>query len=406
MDKELVLKQIYTDLNELCINVGNRHVGSSGNLKAAMYAANRLASSGFKVTKPEFNCIDWEKGEIVLKSADESIEAFISPYSPSCDFERFFETVNNIEELERKDFSGKIAVFHGEICKEQIMPKNFVFYNPDGHKRINQILDEKKPVAVIAITSHNPELAGGQYPFPLFEDGDFNIPSAFLTEEEGAKLLSHKGSKITLKIESQRIPSKGFNVIGHKDGYDNRKIVFCAHIDAKKNTPGALDNATGVTTLFALADNLENYAGKYQVEILLVNGEDYYAAPGQMSYISENQLQFEQIVLAINIDCAGYSKGKTGYCCLECNSNLSQIVDQAFENNQQFMTSEPWYQSDHGWFIQYGVPAVAVTSENFMELTTNVTHTPKDSIEKVDSNKLYEIVFALRELINLLNTQL
>jgi aminopeptidase YwaD len=226
MEKTTVLKQISSDLKELCVNNGNRHVGSPGNRGAANYVAGRMSSAGFEVVKPEFDCIDWEHGEIILRTGAEQVEAFIGPYSPSCEIESLFETVANIEELANKDFSGKIAVFYDQLCKEQIAPRNYVFYNPDEHQQLIRLLDQKQPLAVIAVTSHNPELAGGQYPFPLFEDGDFDIPSAYLTEDEGYKLLYHKGSRIYLKIDSRRIPAVGFNVIGNKRGFENRKIVF------------------------------------------------------------------------------------------------------------------------------------------------------------------------------------
>jgi aminopeptidase YwaD len=403
MEKEWLLRQIKTDLTQVCVNSGNRHVGSPGNIEAGNFVAERMKQAGFQVKKPEFDCIDWEHGAIILRSGRSPMEAFIGPYSPSCELESYLVTAANVNELASKDSSGKIALFHGELCREQIIPRNFEFYNPDKHQRINRLLDEKKPLAVIAITSRNPELAGGQYPFPLFEDGDFDIPSAYLTEEEGEMLLSNQNTPVYLKIESRRIPSRGFNVIGSKQGSGTGKIVFCAHFDAKKNSPGALDNGTGVVALLALAELLKGYTGKYDIELLAVNGEDYYAAPGQMNYISSNREKFDRIVLAVNIDGAGFIDGKTSYCCLECNENIKLAAAKAFGDGKQFVIAEPWYQSDHGWFVQYGVPAVAITSENFEYLTTEITHTPKDSIEKVNISRISEIAYALNELIKELN---
>jgi len=404
MNRETVLTQIAADLDELCCN-GDRHVGSPGNRRAGEYAGRRMAAAGFAVAKPEFDCIDWEHGEIFLTVGGETVEAFISPYSPACEVAGEFTTAASIEELENGDFAGRIAVLHGALCREQIMPRNFVFYNPEEHQRIIRLMDAKMPLAVVAVTSRNPELAGGQYPFPLFEDGDFDIPSAYLTEEEGRKILSRQGSALALKIASRRIPSKGFNVIGSKAGSDKRKIVFCAHIDAKKNTPGALDNATGVAVLLNLADRLQWYAGKYGIELLAVNGEDYYAAPGQMQYIAVNRESFGRIVLAVNTDVAGYIHGKTSYCCFGCADSVREAVEAAFGDGTQYVPAEPWYQSDHAWFAMHGVPAVAVTSEKFMDLTTEITHTPADSIEKVDIGRIYGITCAMEELIKRLNEQ-
>jgi aminopeptidase YwaD len=128
VEKEMVLKQIRTNLTELCVNISNRHVGSPGNSKAGEYTAQRLSSAGFTVAKPEFDCIDWEQGEIILKIGGIPVEAFISPYSPSCEIDGLFEIAANMEELANRNFSGKIAVFHGELCKEQVMPRNYVNY--------------------------------------------------------------------------------------------------------------------------------------------------------------------------------------------------------------------------------------------------------------------------------------
>ena len=46
------------------------------------------------------------------------------------------ETACNIDELAAKDFKDKIAVLQGDLCKAQLMPKNFVFHNPDHHKNL------------------------------------------------------------------------------------------------------------------------------------------------------------------------------------------------------------------------------------------------------------------------------
>jgi hypothetical protein len=70
------------------------------------------------------------------------------------------------------------------------------------------------------------------------------------------------------------------------------------------------------------------------------------------------------------------------------------------------LLGEPWYQSDHGLFIQHHRPALAITSERFMELTTYITHTPKDRPEIVDMNKLVLIAMALRDLLLSLNRYL
>ena len=47
-------------------------------------------------------------------------------------------------------------------------------------------------------------MAGGVYPFPLIEDGDFDIPSVYLTAEEGERLAQFLGATATLTIDAER----------------------------------------------------------------------------------------------------------------------------------------------------------------------------------------------------------
>ena len=51
-------------------------------------------------------------------------------------------------------------------------------------------------------------------------------------------------------------------------------------------TPGALDNASGTTVLLLLAELLADYRGSLGVDIVAINGEDYYSAPGEIVYLS------------------------------------------------------------------------------------------------------------------------
>ena len=64
-------------------------------------------------------------------------------------------TGTTFAELENCQCKGKILRMRGEICAEQLMPKNFVFYDPDHHKKIYSLLEEKQPAAIVAATEKN-----------------------------------------------------------------------------------------------------------------------------------------------------------------------------------------------------------------------------------------------------------
>jgi aminopeptidase YwaD len=290
---------------------------------------------------------------------------------------------------------------YGKIAKEQLMPKNFVFYNPEEHQQIISSLENSKVKAIISATGRNPSLAGGVYPFPLIEDGDFNIPSVYMTEEEGMRLISSIGKQAILKSVSKRIPSNGCNVIGNIVKEASERIVITAHIDAKKGSPGATDNATGVAVLLILAELLKDYSGNKQIEIVALNGEDYYAASGQMNYIKENRGNFNNILLNINIDGAAYKEGKTTFSFFDLSEDFLQKAMKTINGFPNITEGIKWSQGDHSIFLQYGRPAMAISSQWFTENSEgqNITHTSKDNLEIVDFAKVIEIAEVLNVFI-------
>lgn len=386
-------------LYKLVMEIPNRRVGSPGNRLATDYFSEVISEYGFKTECQDFDCIDWTYGEINLVIGDESFDALISPYSLGCKIYAPLVVASSVGELEEVNTKEKILLLCGDITKEQLMPKNFIFYNPEQHKHIYRLLEEKMPAAIIAATSRNPELAGGIYPFPLIEDGDFDIPSVYMTEEEGERLVEFANHRAYLAFEAERIPATGCNVIARKGFETGKKVVIWAHIDCKDNTPGALDNGTGVVVLLLLAELLAKFRGTLGLEIVALNGEDYYSAPGEVDYLKRYANKFPEIVLGVNLDAPGYIKGKTAYSLYETPDVVDSLVHRIFSTYEDISEGDQWYQGDHTIFVMNQRPALAITSDHFMELSTYVTHTPKDHPDLVDTGKLVDIAFALRELI-------
>jgi aminopeptidase YwaD len=338
-------------------------------------------------------------GKTSLVYGDRDFEVFISQFSPACDITEELVTASTVEELESCRCKDKILLMKGPICTEQLMPKNFVFYNPDHHKKIYALLEEKQPAAIITATERNPELVGALYPFPLIEDGDFNIPSVYCKDVVGQELLAGSEEVFHLTIEAKRLPATACNVIARKNQTAAQKIAVSAHIDAYWSTPGALDNASGTVVLLLLAEMLRDYKSNAGIEIIAFNGEDYYSAGGQMDYLHRYGYDLARMVFAINIDDVGYKRGKTAYSLYECPDEIRQKTSSIFSNYDDIYMGEPWYQGDHMIFVQNGKPAIAFTSEKIVELMATTTHTPEDTPDKVDCRKLVDTAYALNDFI-------
>lgn len=393
-------------LNHLCRDIPERPVGSAGNRAATDFFAGKITQFGFTVERSSFACLDWHEEGASLTVGAMSFPVKVSPYSLGGRGTGALVVVSTIEALAAADPAGKILLLRGDLTREQLMPKNFTFYNPEQHQHIIHLLETKAPQAIIAATSRNPELAGGIYPFPLIEDGDFDIPSVYMTAEEGEKLAVYAGKPVSLAMNATRIPSVGENIVACKGGGSRKRLIICAHLDAKMNTPGALDNGTGVAVLLLLAELLADYAGNLEVEIVPFNGEDYFAAPGQHLYIKQNEGSFGNILLAANIDLAGYHTGSTAYSLYNCPAGVAGAVHQAFGSRPDTIEGEQWFQSDHSIFIQQAVPAIAITSDRFMDISATITHTPADRPELVDYARIVSIAQALYNLVHALNEQL
>lgn len=386
-------------LQFLCRDLPSRRVGSSGNRQATDFFAEKTGSFGFNTETPSFDCIDWHQEGARLTCDSKSFEVFVSPYSLGCDVRGSLAEVTTLEELHSADITDKLLLMRGPIAQEQLMPKNFPFYNPDHHREILSLLESKQPQAIIAATTQDVGLAGGLSPFPLFEDGDFDIPSVYMTAEHGKDLSGMIGCDVSLTIQAERMPSKGVNVIARRGLDFKQRVVLFAHIDAKDGTPGAIDNATGAVILLLLAESLQGYAGKLGIEIVALNGEDYYDASGEKHYLKLNQGKFNEIKLGINVDGVGDRLGQTAYSLYECPDEITRLVHDVCGSYEGFVEGPQWFQSDHSLFLMHQRPALAFTSSRFTELWTEIAHTPKDTPEIVDTTKLIETADVLHQLL-------
>lgn len=384
-------------LQRLCVDIPTRAVGPQGNRDATAYASAALRTLGWNVETPAFQCMDWSESGVDLTAGATSFEASPSPYTLGTLVSAPLVVVSDVAELEAADLEGKVALLRGELTKEQLAPKNFPWWNPEEHQRIIAALEQGHPAAIVAATTFNPELAGAVYPFPLIEDGDFDIPSAFMTAEEGQKLAVYAGREVNLEIRATRSMAEGFNVIARRGrGSERGRWIVTAHIDAKRGTPGAVDNATGVIVLLLLGELLAEYDGERMIELVAFNGEDYYAAPGERLYLQQNE-DLSAIDLVINIDGAGYYQGGSHFSLYECPDELGERVRDVLGANG-LAEGPQWYQGDHSIFVMAGRPAVAITSD-IAEVSREVTHTPKDAPDIVDPAKVAQIAVALRALI-------
>ncbi len=393
-----VKEHIGDHLREL-VSYPDRHVGSPGNRAATAMFAERIKGFGFDVRRTSFECIEWEYGDALLAVGGEHVEVFAGPYSLACDLDAPLLTASSVEELETDGVRGAVVLIHGELAAKQFMPKNFTFYNPESHRRVIRAMEEHAPAAVVAATGRDPGMVGSQYPFPLFEDGDLDIPNAYMRDVDGERLLAHVGDRVHLRIDSRRIPSTAEHVVATLTGHSPGRIVLTAHIDSRKGSPGALDNASGVAALLGVAELLSEYNEGPTIEIVPFNGEDNYANPGEMIWVAENTGRFDDIVLGINIDDLG-QRGTTNHVSFyDCPPETEVVVRKMIDAHPVMSEGPRWFQSDHAIFGLYGRPAIALTTSDIAGFMAEYAHSERDTLELVDVDLVVGAVRFLHDVV-------
>ena len=392
MKREDLHEDLTGVLEEICVNIGERPTGSKKNRELEDYARSYFEANGCDVKTQQFECIDWENRGAKLSFGGKELEVKPSYYTAACDLEAEYITVGTVAELERSNLQGRIAVLYDRLAVEQLMPKNFKFYNPKIHQKIIILLEEKAPSAIITVVADDT---------PIFEDGDFIIPSAYISRGEGEALLKGQG-KIGLEIDTSRKNAAGANVIARINPDYKRKLVVTAHMDTKHGTPGALDNGTGVAILLLLSSIIIGENIDFTLELLLLNGEDYYSTPGQLKYMEEYITGNEEPFLVINCDGVGLKGSKTAVSFLKMSKSRELFIEKLISNREGVDLIEPWRTGDHMLFVRNGIPAVAITSKNLLELIEVIVHTEKDTIDVIDHDKIIKVIELIAEIIKTL----
>ncbi|MBZ0318858.1 MAG: M28 family peptidase [Anaerolineae bacterium] len=378
MDEAKLHAQVSAHLTELAVYIGSRPTGSEGNHRAGEYIQQVLTEFGWEVETQRFECLTWQAGEAHLTGPGPVFALTPNPFSMAFEGEASLVLLRTLADLESVgDLSGQIAVLTAELSQYSYMPKNFPFFRSDDQQRVIHLLETKQPAAVL-----------GYLKSPLFCDADFLLPSATIAPEFAEVVQYLDGQTVHLSISGRTIPTDGYNVVARSREMDGPKIILCAHYDTWFDTPGALDNGSGVAALLTLAGVLDQET--YPLELVFFNGEDHYAAPGQVAYLSD--FYPDEAAYVINIDGIG-AVGKHNSLALFGDDPF--LFDAAYRVQEQFPNLEEvpaWYESDHTMFVQQGLPALAFSSANAYDLWNVVTHTHRDRFEQVDIEKVVEVV--------------
>ena len=378
------------NFSEICIE---RPLGSKGNDKVISLLYKAFSELDYKLYELPFDCMFWQPGKSFIEQGGNKVELFPSPFSRGLKGNYPLKYVSTLTDLQNiNNFEG-VLIFMGELSKKAVFPKDFPFYFPDEDKLIYEILDCIKPKGIIAITGQDP--VSGLNPFPIFEDVNLEIPTAYASSLENIVEADY----VSIEIESKINEMKSKQIISRKEGLSKEIILIAAHMDSKYFTDGAIDNASGVYTLYEIAKSIKNIKHDHTIEIVPFNGEDSPEVSGQLAYLNYLGKNNYKIKSVINIDGIGHIGTKNMFSFFNYDDDFKNKI--IAEND--LLEGEQWYSGDHGMFAFQGTPCIAITANNMFTDLLKVTHTKKDKTELVDINILKQLSKSIVNIIGMID---
>jgi Iap family predicted aminopeptidase len=375
-------------LEQLCVEIGPRALGSKGNEAAADYIRTVFEAAGLEVELQNLRCPAWEEIFARLEFDGEELPAVANTFSPPCECKGSLVAAGTVAELESADLAGRIGVMYGDLTRGTGYGARSAYYYPERDRKIVGILESKRPAALITV---NAKPASTER---LMRDWDFAIPSVTVSAGVGLRLLRARGGELRLQIRSQRSTGQFCNVVGRKAGSRPRQVIVMAHFDTMEDTPGAGDNGSGVAALLGLAERLAASEPGLSLECVALNGEEV-GGLGDAEYLRRRQSDLSQALVAINLDGVGQRVGVNSITTMGCSDEFQTHVRQVHNGYPGVAWGDPWFESDHTAFLNQGVPCVPITSVG----VGSVFHSPADTIEWISPEKLDEVVSLVRDIV-------
>jgi len=384
--------QLTRHLHKLSVEIGCRPIGSPANEAAADYIRDAFRALGLAVEEQPYPCTGWDCRGAWLSSAGDPLLIEANAFSPACDVTAAAVPASTLDELAAADLTGKIALLHGELVAEPLSAKSW-FLRGERDDAIIAALEGKRPAALLAPPPPTPQYE------QFTADWELDLPAATAPLTTIERILA-RPAPLHLRLDCAKFPATARNIVARQPGVrpadaPARKVVLMAHFDTRINTPGALDNAGGVAVLLALAEALREIALPFDLEFIAFDGEEYLPI-GDDEYVRRaGEASFADIVLAINMDGAGYVDGPNTIAQFDLGPEQAGRIEAIVAHCPAVQWVEPWPQSNHSTFSFRGAPALAFSSEGAF----NLAHFQADTIDKVSVAKLVEVVDVVREIV-------
>lgn len=376
---------------EMLFDIGKKHSGFGGDLKAADYISDAFEKAGLNdVSKEYFECTSWEfkhcDAEIIpdnnVPVKIKVLPYFFSSSTPAGGLKSeiiYIESIEMLKYISIEEMMGKTALLN----EEDILEEQYAWFIEKGAAAILMITERESPV-IGQLLIHD---------MMKFK----RIPLLSIQYRDAEFIVRNNIKYIYLSVETDvKEHAKTCNVAGKiqtKGAIKN--IIIGAHYDTIPLPSAAKDNSAGVAIILGVAEKLSH--------INLENLNIYFAAfsseelnrEGAFHYVKRHEKVLQDSYLMINVDGHGDYVGK---------NSLQIMGDNELEQFCRKVANEQKYPVkieninicylDNAFFTSQGIPSV------FMCRYPNLAwHTLNDTCDTVSGSELEKAVEYIVEFI-------
>ncbi len=318
-----------------------------------------ITEAKFCVTEPEYKefvCIALGKSG---NTPDEGIEA------P-------FVYIENATDVNMADVRGKICLVQGRT------PRDFA-----------KKMADKGAAGYITMRGNfyeEPDMKTEIRPGNVWGDGDVNMPAISIHIKDAETLVRMRPKKVKMIVKQEGAhKGESQNVVATIEGTDpelkKEILVFSAHYDSVRYSPGAWDNMTGSITIMELMYHFNENKPKRTVKFVWCGSEEI-GCVGSREYCKAHPEELKDIIFNINFDMTGVTLGYEYFCCT-ANEEVKHAVEYVAKlNGYPLTTKMDTYASDSTSFAAAGVPSCSFARLN--PTGGAVIHNRHDTMDHLD----------------------
>jgi len=402
-------------LYEVCERIGPRWAGTEGDFTAGRYIVERFEEFGLTDPRSEkFELKAWDYSKCEGRVADgRAVKLLPMIHCPPIDVRAPLVDVGFGMPHELDSVAGKLP---GSIAVINVDDEPFSDAVPLPERL--RVLASSGCVAAVAVEGR----AGGNIETMRATDKRWNdgagdvlphpLPTVQTHREDGVRLRRAAGEPFKLVVESRAFTQPCYNSVADLPGasWTDESLVLGAHQDTYMDTPGAVDDGSGLVVvleimrlLAGLRDELRVSPGM-NIRVCTWSGEEQNHQ-GSAAYVRQHHGPEPKPRLVVNLDelAAGPIKGMV----LQF-PHLRPLVQSALDELDEGLKCQVMPMFDHtndGFsFARSAIPYAIIWRWRFVgrHPESNFRSEPWDTVDKVRTREMKEYVaFLARTLLRL-----